>query len=150
MRLTEFASPADQLALWKLISDTVWSKLSAQSQQPVPPSAQARPRPTPRPSAKPALQRKSLSKPKKLKGRKVKIPAPPPPKPLPKPKPLYPAKPVAKPLTPANASGQTARFKANPAKVPAQKMNTAMATRGIAAMNAPAETSNLRNKPVQP
>ncbi len=69
MRLAEFASAQDQLALWKLISDTVWSRLSTQSQS-TPLPAQARP--TPRPQAKPAPQRKSISKPNKLKARKVK------------------------------------------------------------------------------
>ena len=141
MRLAEFASAQDQLALWKLISDTVWSKLSTQNQQSTPPPA--RPRPTPRPQPQPAPQRKSISKPKKLKARKVKIPAPPPPKPLPKPKPLYPAKPLGTPPKPANASGQTGRLKANPAKVPAQKMNPAMATRGIAVMNAPSKSPSI-------
>ena len=127
MRLTEFASPADQLALWKLISDTVWSKLNGQAQQPPQPIAQVQARP----QTKTAPQRKMGIRPNKAKARKVKIPAPPPPKPLPKPKPLYPAKPLAKPSTPANASRQTGQSKANTAKVPAQKMNTAMATRGI-------------------
>jgi len=33
MRLVEFASAADQLALWKLISDTVWTSIAIQAQQ---------------------------------------------------------------------------------------------------------------------
>lgn len=117
MRLAEFASAQDQLALWKLISDTVWSRLSKQSQS-TPLPAQARP--TPRPQAKPAPQRKSISKPNKLKARKVKPSS-----------------------TTAKASRQTGRFKANPAKPTAQQMNPAMATRGIAAMNAPSKSPSI-------
>ena len=86
MRLAEFASAQDQLTLWKLISDTVWSRLSTQSQS-TPLPAQARP--TPRPQAKPAPQRKSISKPT------------------------------------------------------AQQMNPAMATWGIAAMNAPSKSPSI-------
>jgi|GEM_PF-3116293 len=33
MRLVELASPADQLELWKLISDTVLSSINTQAQQ---------------------------------------------------------------------------------------------------------------------
>lgn len=33
MRITEFANPTEQLALWKLVSDNVWSALEQQAQQ---------------------------------------------------------------------------------------------------------------------
>ena len=33
MRLVEFASAEEQIALWKLISDSVWQSLSAQQRQ---------------------------------------------------------------------------------------------------------------------
>lgn len=33
MRLTEFASAEEQLALWKLVSDNVWSAIATQAEQ---------------------------------------------------------------------------------------------------------------------
>ena len=33
MRVVEFASAEEQLALWKLVSDNVWSAIAAQAQQ---------------------------------------------------------------------------------------------------------------------
>ena len=78
MRLVEFASAADQLALWKLISDTVWNSINTQNRQ----------------QAQVAAQQKRAVKPKKKVASKVKIPRPPIPKPLPQAKPLYPAKPA--------------------------------------------------------
>ena len=76
MRLVEFTSAEEQLALWRLISDTVWSSISAQAKQ----------------QARVADQQKRILKPKKKVASKVKIQTPPPPKPFPQPKPLYPAK----------------------------------------------------------
>ena len=33
MRFTEIANPEDQLALWRLISDNVWSAVAAQARE---------------------------------------------------------------------------------------------------------------------
>jgi hypothetical protein len=80
MRFTEIANPEDQLALWRLISDNVWSAVMAQAKQAATQKAQA--------AASP--------KPKKFKPKKA-IPKPPP---APKPKPPTPKAPPAKsPLT---------------------------------------------------
>jgi len=61
----EIANPEDQLALWRLISDNVWSAVLAQAQQAAAQKAQA--------AAKP--------KPKKFKPKKALPKTPPPPKP---------------------------------------------------------------------
>lgn len=72
MRFTEIANPEDQLALWRLISDNVWSSVLAQAKQAAAQKAQA--------TAKP--------KPKKFKPKKALPKTPPPPKPkAPAPKP---------------------------------------------------------------
>jgi len=72
MRFTEIANPEDQLALWRLISDNVWSSVLAQARQAAAQKAQA--------AAKP--------KPKKFKPQKALPKTPPPPKPkAPAPKP---------------------------------------------------------------
>jgi len=71
MRLVEFASPTDQIELWKFISDTVWSSINTQAQK----------------QAQQAAQQKRVMKPKKKLASEVKISTPPPPKLLTKPKP---------------------------------------------------------------
>ena len=83
MRFTEIANPEDQLALWRLISDNVWSSVLAQARQAAAQKAQA--------TAKP--------KPKKFKPKKALPKTPPPPKPkAPAPKP-----PIAKSAVPQQA-----------------------------------------------
>jgi outer membrane biosynthesis protein TonB len=76
MRFMEIANPEDQLALWRLISDNVWSAVLSQARQAAAQKAQA--------AASP--------KPKKFKPKKA-IPKPPP---APKPKPPTPKSPPAK------------------------------------------------------
>ena len=61
MRFMEIANPEDQLALWRLISDNVWSAVMAQAKQAAAQKAQAAANP----------------KPKKFKPKKA-IPKPPP------------------------------------------------------------------------
>ena len=61
MRFMEIANPEDQLALWRLISDNVWSAVMAQAKQAAALKAQAAVTP----------------KPKKFKPKKA-IPKPPP------------------------------------------------------------------------
>lgn len=151
MRLAEFASAQDQLELWKLISDAVWSKLgNPAQQQPPPPSPALTPVQQP-PVPKP---RKKGIKPKRPVARKIKIPTPPPPKPVAKPKPLYPNKTIAAKPNSAKAKpgklAQTAQQSTKPAKASSPKGDMGMATRGIATMNAPAVMVNAGNKPIQP
>ena len=120
MRLVEFTSAADQLALWKLISDTVWSSINAQAKQ----------------QAQVAAQQKRIVKPKKKVASKVKIPRPPAAKPLPQPKPLYPAKAVPAPQASGakRITGQSTAKSPNPSRA---KIDTGVVPRGIATMNAP-------------
>ena len=93
MRITEIASPEDQLALWKMVSDSMWAAFSQQVPQgvvgqgaPTPPASTAAPnraKPTDRPIIKAARKLKEKPKPRTAKPRSV--PAPPPPKsPVPK------------------------------------------------------------------
>ena len=95
MRFTEIINPEDQLALWRLISDKVWSSLGQTAQQPNAaaqhPVAPVGPKPVPKGSSRvPAKpMRKGKVAPAK-KGKSKKAPMAPPPKPLPKPKPLQP------------------------------------------------------------
>jgi hypothetical protein len=77
MRLCEIASAAEQLALWKLISNNVWAAVAQQARQEAEQQA--------------AKMRAAKHKPKR--GGRAKVTAAPyaaPPKPLPEPKPLYP------------------------------------------------------------
>ena len=65
MRFTEIANPEDQLALWRLISDNVWSAVLAQARQ----------------AAAQKAQSAAMPKPKKFKPKKALPKTPPPPKP---------------------------------------------------------------------
>ena len=96
MRFTEIINPEDQLALWRLISDKVWSTFGQTAPQPSAAAAQhpvapAGPKPAPkwlsRVPAKPLHKGKATPA---KKGKPKKAPMAPPPKPLPKPKPLQP------------------------------------------------------------
>ena len=79
MRFTEIANAEDQLALWRLISDNVWSSVIAQAKEQERLKSQA--------VAKP--------KPKKIKPKKIVPKKPPAPKPKPPaPKPPPPKSPV--------------------------------------------------------
>ena len=88
MRITESASPEDQLALWKMVSDSMWAAFSQQVPQGAavqgaltPPASTATPsraKPTDRPIIKAARKLKEKPKPRTTKPRSV--PAPPPPK----------------------------------------------------------------------
>ena len=84
MRLLEFASAEEQLALWKLVSDNVWKAIAQQARDE-------------------AAEKAERARQAKLKPKSKASPPPPkpisalPPPPLPKPKPLYPNKPKATP-----------------------------------------------------
>ena len=73
MRINEFANAEEQLALWKLISDSVWTAVRTQAEQ------QARA------NAERAQQAKA-KKPTSKRSKSVKAPYAPPPPPLPEPK----------------------------------------------------------------
>jgi hypothetical protein len=131
MRLVEFTSAADQLALWKLISDNVWSSINAQAKQ----------------QAQVAAQQKRIVKPKKKVASKLKIPRPPAAKPLPQPKPLYPVK--AQAVLAPQALGTKRLTSQSTAKSPnpsTAKIDAGPVTRGIATMNAPANPTITENK----
>jgi hypothetical protein len=74
MRLYEFANAQEQLALWKLISDSVWNGISAQAQ------AQEQKRAT---DAK-AAKKTPKSSPRKLSAKRASPPTPPKPRTPPK------------------------------------------------------------------
>ena len=83
MRFTEIANAEDQVALWRLISDNVWSAVMAQAKQAAAQKAQAAATP----------------KPKNFKPKKPIPKAPP----APKPKPPTPKPPPAKSAVPQQA-----------------------------------------------
>ena len=88
MRITEIASPEDQLALWKMVSDSMWAAFSQQVPQGAAGQVASMPlastvtssraKPTDRPIIKAARKLKEKPKPRTAKPRSV--PAPPPPK----------------------------------------------------------------------
>ena len=86
MRLVEFASAEEQIALWKLISDSVWQSLSAQQRQ----EAEQK-------------QAQKLRKPKSA-ARKKPVAIPPSP---PAPKPMPQAQPAQKNANPQQMRKQT-------------------------------------------
>jgi hypothetical protein len=99
MRIFEIASAEDQLALWKLISDNVWTTISQQART----EAQQK-------AAQAAKSRLKPKKPKKLK-KPPRAPAPPKPKPANK---------SAVPTKPQNAT-QPARGQIRPAPMPSRQ-----------------------------
>jgi hypothetical protein len=99
MRFMEIANPEDQLALWRLISDNVWSAVMVQAKQAAAQKAQAAATP----------------KPKKFKPKKA-IPKPPL---APKPKPQTPKPPPAKsPVPPQQRSVTPSRPSPLPSSQP--------------------------------
>ena len=113
MRFLEIASPEDQLALWKLVSDKVWAAFAQQLPQafaaPVKsaPMGQGRAaipsKPTAKhlPNAPGKTEKKSTGKPKGRATKATWAPMVPTPKPLPKPQPLS--------LSPSQATNQQAQ-----------------------------------------
>jgi hypothetical protein len=108
MRFKEFATTKAQLALWKMVSDSVWSAINKQNQQQVqsPTTAQLDPAAVARAQdAKPAAvtpKTKNKSKKKSAPKKLPKVPIPPrlPPKPL---------KPIAKSKYPVNGASTFTR-----------------------------------------
>ena len=99
MRFLEIANPEDQLALWRLISDNVWSAVMAQA----------------KPSAAQKAQIAATPKPKKFKPKKApaKVPL------TPKPKPPTPKLPPAKsPVPPQSRTMATSRPSPLPSSQP--------------------------------
>ena len=87
MRFMEIANPEDQLALWKLVSDNVWSAVLAQARQEATQKAQA---------AAAAKVGKFQPKKPQLMPKPIPIPAPKP-RPLPKPRPPAKLRPPPRP-----------------------------------------------------
>ena len=117
MRFTEIANPEDQLALWRMVSNSMWKAFDEPNSGALMPNAQqtqpnqnpvvktvAPPRPMVKPLAKGMGRIASISKPVAKPAKSVKEPKPkktpmaPAPKPLPKPKPQQ--------LTPTQATKQ--------------------------------------------
>ena len=73
MRINEFANAEEQLALWKLISDGVWTAVRTQAEQQARANAEKE-------------QQAKAKKPTSKRSKSVKTPYAPPPPPLPKPK----------------------------------------------------------------
>ena len=113
MRFLEIASPEDQLALWKLVSDKVWAAFAQQLPQasaaPVKPASMGQgtaaipSKPTAKhlPNAPAKTAKKFTGKPKRRAAKATRAPTAPAPKPLPKPQPL--------PITPSQATKQQAQ-----------------------------------------
>ena len=113
MRFLEIASPEDQLALWKLVSDKVWAAFAQQLPQasaaPVKPASMGQGRaaipskPTAKhlPNAPAKTEKKSTGKPKGRAAKATRAPMAPAPKSLPKPQPLS--------LSPSQATKQQAQ-----------------------------------------
>ena len=112
MRFKEFATTTAQLALWKMVSDAVWSAINKQNQQQgqstvtpqLDPAAVARAQDAKVPLKPAAVIPKKKTKPKKKSAPKKlpKVPIPPrlPPKPL---------KPIAKTKYPVNGASTFTR-----------------------------------------
>jgi hypothetical protein len=102
MRFTEIINPEDQLALWRLISDKVWSAFGQTAPQPSVAAAQHPVAPaTPKPAAKglsrvPAKPMRKVKATPAKKGKPKRAPMALPPKPLPKPAQLSPTPTQAK------------------------------------------------------
>ena len=113
MRFKEIANPADQLALWKLISDKMWAAFEepvpSRTNAPLPQPITAQGRAT-RPGSRaakavPKAPRKSAVKAKPKAAKPRRAPMAPAPKPVPKPV----AIPKPKQLTPTQAAKQQAQ-----------------------------------------
>ena len=80
MRFMEIANPEDQLALWRLISDNVWSAVLSQARQAAAQKAQAAAKPKPKKfkpkKALPKTQQPPKPKPPALKPPPLKSPVP--------------------------------------------------------------------------
>jgi hypothetical protein len=92
MRFTEIINPEDQLALWRLISDKVWSTFSQQTATAKTQKAVANPTPklVPKQLDKTPARPPGKSKATQAKVKPKQAPIVPAPKPFPKPKPFQP------------------------------------------------------------
>jgi hypothetical protein len=150
MLMKEIASPEDQLALWKLISDTTWAALGKEMTQPEPtavlPSARRYAKPVSKAvsqSAGKASVKTSAKLPTKTKTKAAAKPKraamAPAPKPLPQPKPLQ--------LTPA----QTGKLQSQQQQQLAQHIQQAMAKKSAPAAYSPAGSAqSMAAKTVAP
>ena len=134
MRIFEFADAEEQLALWKLVSDGVWTAIRAQAEQ----AARAK--------AEKAAQAKAKRKAGGSRGG-VKSPSPPPDVPMaPPPKPLSPNRLNAPtPSQPKQKSSQGKQGKLPTLPTPQQKLTTPIVepTNPLAKVVAPPQGSGV-------
>ena len=137
MRINEIADAEEQIALWRLVSDNVWSAIHTQAEEQ-------------------AKQRAAAEQQRKLKpkrGRKGSVAHTPPPPKSPAPKPQA----TDKPPTPTATSNKSAQQDANPRAYPttnAHQPSTAISTPSATLANPSSTVGNvdahLRAPSVQP
>ena len=127
MRLIEFANAEEQLALWKLINDNVWSAIYAQAQE----------------QAKQRAEQEYKKKKGKRSSKGGRVPVAPPPIKLPPPKPPTLAN---KPPTPTDVDANPAQQNTNPndnPKTNAQEPDNAKPTPSANVANVATQTDNV-------
>ena len=126
MRINEIADAEEQIALWRLVSDNVWSAIHTQAEEQ-------------------AKQRAAAEQQRKLKpkrGRKGSVAHTPPPPKSPAPKPQA----TDKPPSPTATANKSAQQDANPRAYPAtnaQQPNTATSTPSATLANPTATVGNV-------
>jgi hypothetical protein len=131
MRLVEFADAEEQLALWKLVSDSVWAAVAQQAEQ------------QHQEKVEKARQAKLHAKAKPPKSAPLlDIPFPEPPPPLPKPKPLYPNKTTGK--ASVAAPTQSAQPRANQQQAKSAVNNQLGSTKDVGSEDRPNDPKSLQ------
>ena len=116
MRIFEIADAEAQLALWKLVNDSVWTAIQTQQHEQAIQKAAAQ-------------QQKKSKRSKRVSKRSISAPAPIPKLPKPTPKLAAPNKPIANPpKQPAQKLSTPAHVKPNPQPYPPKPLPTATAT----------------------
>ena len=116
MRIFEIADAEAQLALWKLVNDSVWTAIQTQQHEQAKQKAAAQ-------------QQKKSKRSKRVSKRSISAPAPIPKLPKPTPKLAAPNKPIANPpKQPAQKLSIPAHVKPNPQPYPPKPLPTATAT----------------------
>ena len=116
MRIFEIADAEAQLALWKLVNDSVWTAIQTQQHEQAKQKAAAQ-------------QQKKSKRSKCISKRSISAPAPIPKLPKPTPKLAAPNKPIANPpKQPAQKLSTPAHVKPNPQPYPPKPLPTANAT----------------------
>lgn len=134
MRLVEFADAEEQLALWKLVSDSVWAAVAQQAEQQQQEKAE---------KARQAKLRAKAKPPKSAPLPEPTFSAPPPP--LPKPKPLYPNKASGK--ASVAEPPQSAQPKANQKQAKPTVNNQLGSAKVVGVEDRPNDQKPLQNMP---